>query len=46
MLEMHTMLTRAQNNEGWPGYRINSTLNEFRKSAHLKPNLVLINAGT
>ncbi|KAH7316977.1 SGNH hydrolase-type esterase domain-containing protein [Stachybotrys elegans] len=33
-------------NEGWAGYVINSVYNEFKKSAHLKPNLVLVNAGT
>ncbi|CZR48139.1 uncharacterized protein FPRO_12749 [Fusarium proliferatum ET1] len=35
-----------RDNEGWPGYVIDQVHNEFRKSMWMKPNLVLINAGT
>ncbi|KAF5604267.1 acetylxylan esterase [Fusarium subglutinans] len=37
---------KDRDNEGWPGYLIDQVHNEFRKSMWMKPNLVLINAGT
>ncbi|KAM0547807.1 hypothetical protein ACHAPJ_010269 [Fusarium lateritium] len=37
---------KDRDNDGWPGYVIDQVHNEFRKSMWMKPNLVLINAGT